>query len=375
MNIKRSLLTIIVCFSLLATTAVYGQLENNILKQKDSVNLNDTQNVNYNFEVFNFYRNTEYFDIIEKGQTYFGSMVQGYLKYNPHKNLMIKVGFITRHDFGSTKLNTVQPVVSISYFKHKWRYNFGMLQGHMNYGFIEPMYNIDRAITNRIENGIQGIYTGKTFTFNNFLVWDEPTYRTTTNQERFVTGFTSEKTIYNKSKNYISFPLQGSLCHRGGQLNPNPNPIYSRINVAYGLKWRSNISPNLTLKTEHYFLHARDFSPTISQPFLNGNANWHSLSLKYKHIEWMINYWHGREYQSPVGTQIYNNYNIYDIYLNRQSRKMLMSRILFSQKLNKGTFIDLRLEPFYDFEYGRFQYNYSCYIKFIIEDKLFKLKK
>ena len=51
-----------------------------------------------------------------------------------------------------------------------------------------------------------------------------------------------------------------------------------------------------------------------------------------------------------------------------------MSRVLFSQKLNKGTCIDLRLEPFYDFEYGKFQYNYSCYIKFIIEDKLFKLK-
>lgn len=350
-----------------------GQLNNSIFNQNDSFYQNDTQTVRLHVEVFNYLRNTEYFDIIEKGQTLFGTMFQSHISYQPFKNLSVKVGFQTRQDFGSHRFFAVQPMLSISYFKHNWRYNFGALQGSTNYGFIEPMYNIDRAITHRIENGIQGIYKSKKLYFNNFLVWDEPTYRTTKNQERFLTGFVLDKYIKNNDKAFISIPLQGTLAHRGGQLNDNPNPIFTRINAATGLKLKFKISKDFYIKTENYYLLSGDFSPTITQPFKDGSANWHTLSFLYQHFEIMFNYWQGREYQSPYATQIYNNYNYYDVYLSRQVRNLLMSKILFSQHLNKGTQIDLRFEPFYDFEYGRFQYNYSVYLKLKLDKVLGKI--
>lgn len=353
---------------------VYSQLINKVFEQNDSLVENDTQTLRLYVELFNYYRNTEYFDLVEKGQTFFGSMLQMHLSMQPWKNVLVKGGFQTRQDYGSTGFITVQPAISISLFKHRWRYNFGMLQGTVNYGFIEPMYNIDRAITHRIENGIQGIYRSRTFYFNNFLVWHEPTYRTTSNQEKFTTGFVADRLLMKNKGIHMSIPFQGTLAHRGGQLNGNPTPIYSRINVAAGLKLNFRFSPKFAIRTENHFLHSEDFSPNITQPYKNGNATWHTIAFDYKGFEVMFNYWAGREYQSPIGTQIYNNYNFYNVTEFRQVRHMLMNRLMYTQALRKGLFLDLRLEPFYDFEYGFFQYNYSFYLKLNLEKALGKVK-
>jgi len=361
-NIKSLFFTIFIFCNI---QTGYSQLANNIFNQKDSFFKNDSQTIRFNLEIFNYLRNTEYFDVIEKGQTLFGALIQPTLSYQPYSNIMIKAGFQTRQDYGSTNLFSFQPVVCVSYFNHKWRHNFGSLQGNVNYGLIEPFYNIDRAVTNRIENGIQGIYTSDKLTFNNFLVWDEPTYRTTKNQERFFTGFVINRQLLKKKSVKLTFPLQGLLAHRGGQLNNNPNPIYSRVNAASGLKLNWQISSDMTLKTENYYVYSVDFSPTISQPYKNGHAHWHTLSLKRKNLELMLNYWNGIEFQSPVGSLIYNNYNIYNFNEIRQRRTMIMSRLLYTQKLNSGTFIDLRFEPFYDFEYRQIQYSYSVYLKIL----------
>ena len=350
-----------------------AQLENKIFRQDDSLYAKDTQSVYLQVELLNYLRNTEYFDIIEKGQTLFGSALQVNLQYQVYKNLVLKAGIQTRQDYGSTGFVAVQPVLCLTLYKHKWRHNFGMMQGTTNYGFIEPMYNIDRAITNRIENGIQSIYTGKTLKHINFLVWNEPTYRTTLNQERFTTGFTSEKTFLKKNGWFASLPIQGTLAHRGGQLNSNPNPIYTRINISAGLKLNYQFESGFKIRTENYWLGSGDFSPTITQPYKNGAASWHTLSFQYKGWELMGNYWAGREYQSPVGTAIYNNYNLYDNYEHRQVRHMVMTRLMYTQQLNENTAFDFRFEPFYDVEYGQIQYSYSVYLKLNLNKKLFSL--
>jgi hypothetical protein len=373
MNGYKSKLLLLFLLVNCSASMVYSQLINKVFEQKDSIIPNDTQTVRFHAELFNYYRNTEYFDLIEKGQTYFGSMLQLHLSLQPFKNVLVKAGLQTRQDYGSTGFVSVQPVFSVALLKKKWRFNFGMLQGTTNYGFIEPMYNIDKAIVNRVENGMQAIYRSRKVYINNFLVWNEPTYRTSSNQERFTTGFTSNRLIRENRFLYASFPLQGTLAHRGGQLNGNPSPIYSRINVTAGLKLNFRFNANFTIRTENYFLHSEDFSPNMTQPYKNGNASWHTLAFDYKGVELMFNYWAGREYQSPVGTQIYNNYNFYDVYEFRRVRHMLIGRLMYTQAISKGLFFDARLEPFYDYEYGLFQYSYSVYLRMNLDRAIGKL--
>src|SRR5690606_17196914 len=152
----------------------------------------------------------------------------------------------------------------------------------------------------------------------------------TLNQERFTTGFTAEHKLLDKKGYKIFLPYQGTLAHRGGQLNSNPNPIFTRINVTAGLKLQKELNSGLKINTEHYWLGSGDFSPTITQPYKNGAASWHTLSFKYKGFEWMNNYWAGREFQTPVGTQIFLNYNFYDIYNHRRVRHLFMSRLFYT---------------------------------------------
>lgn len=371
MNACFSKISIIVIF-FFATTAS-AQLKNEIFHQRDSLYQGDTQTVRLHFESLIYLRNTEYFDIIEDGQTYFGNLLQLHASYQPYRNVIIKAGVQTRQDYGSNKLLSVNPVFSVSIFKHKWRHNFGMLQATTNLGLIEPMFNIDRAITNRIENGIQSIYKNGHTNFTNWLVWTEPTYRYASNQEQFNTGFVWNKNILTNKNWSLIFPLQGTLVHRGGQINETSTPIYSRMNVATGAKLGLQLTHDFSMRTEHYWLHSEDFSPTITQPYKNGNASWHTLSFQYRKTELMFNYWAGREWQTPIGTQIYNNFNFYDIYKYRQVRHMLMGRLLYFTKVKENLMLDLRLEPFYDFEYKFFQYSYSVYLRWNFTKALGKI--
>ncbi len=368
-----SKLIFILYFILGFSYSTKAQLLNNIFEQKDSIYQNDTQTLRMHIEALNYIRNTEYFDMIEKGQTLFGVLLQLNSSFQPYKNILVKVGLQTRQDYGSTNFNTVQPVFSISIFKNKWRYNFGALQGTTNHGIIEPMYNIDRAITNRIENGFQSIYKSKTFFYNQFLVWNEPTYKTSTNQEKFTVGLVMDRKLFNSKIWDVSIPFNGTLAHRGGQLNGNPTPIFSRVNTAVGIKWSVNVNSKLKIRTENYWLFAADFSPNITQPYKNGNATWHTLSFMHNGFELMVNYWAGREFQSPVGSQLYTNFNPDNYEAYRQKQHIVMSRLMYTQQLYKGLKLDLRFEPFYTVEYKRFQYSYSIYLKLNLDRVLGKI--
>lgn len=63
----KSLLTFLVFGLIINSNA---QLRNQVFDQKDTLIKGDTQTLKLNLEFFNYYRNTEYFDLIEKGQTF-----------------------------------------------------------------------------------------------------------------------------------------------------------------------------------------------------------------------------------------------------------------------------------------------------------------
>lgn len=363
---------IILFYLFLNNSLAKAQINNQIFNQNDTIIPADSQSIRLHFEALQFLRNTEYFDIIEDGQTYFGNLLQLHGTYMPYKNVMIKAGIQTRQDYGNSKFYQVSPVWNISIFKHKWRYNFGQLNGTTNYGLIEPMYNIDNAITHRIENGIQSIYTNGDNTFNNWLVWNEPTYRKATNQEQFTTGVVTNKRLLKTKKLKFIWPFQGTLVHRGGQINETPTPIYSRINLASGIKCYWQINEHSSIRSENYYLYAFDVSPTITQPYKNGNAFWHTLAYKHRYFEAMVQHWNGFEYQSPIGTQIFNNFNFYEIEKYRQLRQMTMLRLMYFRKIKENLRLDLRLEPFYDHQYKFVQYSYSVYLRLNF-DRAFKL--
>lgn len=87
----------------------------------------------------------------------------------------------------------------------------------------------------------------------------------------------------------------------------------------------------------------------------------------------MLNYWAGREWQSPIGSPLFNNYNPYDVYEYRQVRHMAFARVFYTKKIKQDLFLDIRFEPFYDFEYKGLQYSYSVYLKLNINKTLGKI--
>src|SRR5205085_2701664 len=130
--------------------------DNTYLRDEVIVSASDTNRFGLSIAATPYMRNTEYFNRIEQGRTLFGYQLQPTFFYQPGKHVRVDAGMFLRNDFGG-KNPYVQalPVFTLKLRNNHFSLLFGTLEGSLSHRLIEPMYNIERFITNRVENGFQ----------------------------------------------------------------------------------------------------------------------------------------------------------------------------------------------------------------------------
>ncbi|MBC7425150.1 MAG: hypothetical protein H7321_01340 [Bacteroidia bacterium] len=351
-------------------------MDNKIFNMSDTIVSSDTGKVKLHINTLNFFRNTEYFTPIDEGQTFIGFQGQADVSYQPYKNLRIHGGIYIQKDYGTNGFTLVQPIFRITYRPGKWQYNLGQLDGSTNHRLIEPLFNIDRAITNKLENGLQAKYSGKKLWLDGWLNWEKATYHEANVQEQFTIGASVRLDILKRKKIEIVMPFQNILNHRGGQIDITGNPIVSRMNTAIGISAICNIFKTRirNFKLEQYYVASNDFSPALTQPYKNGHGFLSTLSVSTKNTTLMLNYWNGTEYQSGRGTLIYNSYAFYDVYYHERFRELIFVRFLYYKNIYKNLNFDFRAEPIYDLINHEIQYSYSVYLSYKVSFGLGKIK-
>ncbi|KAA3437182.1 hypothetical protein FOA19_18155 [Rufibacter hautae] len=369
----------------------FAQLNNKVFETKQPVKPEQAGELQLGINAFGYQKNNEYFNDIAEGYTLFGYHLNPRLIYFASPHVRIDAGVQVQKDFGSRRYSLMQPTFTIRYEKDDMALLFGTLQGHLNHGYIEPLYDFERVITNRLENGLQYLLDKPNLKLDVWIDWQRYLRRLDPFQEEVAGGISSEFTLYRtpvalgspendpKTETYIGLPLQFTAQHRGGQIDVTDLPLVTLTNVAAGLVIRKNYDKKF-LKALHfqpYVVGWKDFSNEKNLAFKQGGGLYLNAGIDTKYQNVMLSYWRGNGYYSELGGKLYpsvsSNFKTPDY--TDENRQILIVRFMHDVELMEGLSLTLRLEPFLDLNNPQLEFSNSLYLNFNSDFFLARLKK
>lgn len=376
-DICLALRILLLLFGVFAFLSSHAQFANDIFR--DTTFYSQYKTNRLGFELSPFFRNNEYFEGSQDGQTYIGYQAQmlGFLKLSAKAE--IQLGVLATQNYGSHNgFSNVQPVASIFYHNKNSTFIAGTLKGAAHHQLIEPLYQIERFYTDRNENGFQFINHSENHFFDAWLDWETNTNRNIPRQEVFTTGFNlrQDYNIFKESRvkegnpmqqrdHILSFHAQLLYNHRGTSNGSSNEPLKTLINSGIGIEYRLE-KYNLTKwKIASYGLDYRDLSITPTGNFLDGFGHYHHLQFS-PNSKWdfIANYWEGTEWISSIGGAVYQAVNPFDRRYPNRKMQLIFARAHYHLYLQKGLMIDLRFDPYYDINQQNIDPSYSLNIKY-----------
>lgn len=370
---KRALFLIIT----LLPVAVFAQLNNSVFEQRMSVEPADSNKLFIGINVLGFTKDNEYFDTVIDGYTLFGYQLNPYLSYNISKNVRLDAGVYVQKDFGNDDYSKVQPTLSLKIRNNNFNFIFGTLEGSTHHRLIEPLYDFERVLNGRLENGAQIIWMkDKGLFLDAWIDWQKMIYTNSTEPERFVSGVSFNKTLFTFGTMHVDLPLQLVASHEGGQIDTVDNEVITSFNMAVGVTLEgtgSGIVKNWGVK-----LYAASFNTNANTPVFN-EEGFGLLLNPYVTTTFgltvMGSYWYGDRFLTVEGSPLYASAN--DQYLPRidKRREFVMLRFLYDLKVADGLTLTARAEPFYDTYAETIEYSFGLYLNFSERFFLLNAKK
>ena len=346
----------------------FAQLNNQVFEDSISIQPKYAHNLYLQLQNLNFVKNNEYFNDIIPGQTFFGYQLKPRLVYFAAKNVRVDAGIYVLRDFGQEQFTQIAPVFSVKFQKKNTSLTLGTLQGNLAHRLIEPMYDFDRVLTNRLENGLQIIHKGQKWYLDLWVDWQQAISRGAPLQEEIFGGLHTFYRIIDKPHFRVQIPVQFTILHQGGQEAFIAKPILNTMNLATGLQVHFNFNKNAfvrTIKLDNYVLGSQAAEVTIGQPdFDNGRAFYGNLTLATKWGDLMTSVWLGDRFNSAQGGGLYRSTGVSDKTFAERNRDLLFVRYLRNIKISESTNFTVRVEPSYDFNNQKFETAIGLYVHF-----------
>lgn len=362
----RHFFLFILCLSSVLRAA--AQLDNTYLRDEITVNPRDSNVLGASVSAFGYLRNTEYFNKIEYGRTLFGYQLQPKLCYQPHQKVRLEAGVFLRNDFGGINPYTkALPTFTIKIRNNNFSMLFGTLEGALSHRLIEPMFDINSAITQRIENGFQLKYDGpKQFT-DVWINWENFIERGSPYKEVFTAGISNMTSLYESGSGFrIRLPVQFTAHHHGGQINTDTGNMTMQLNAAAGLRVSKEFERAFIreLRLDGYYTIYHESTSSGYFPYRDGNGIYANALVRSRIIDVMLSYWNASGYLAPRGTTVYQSVSIDVPGHVEKNRELLFLRLLYERPLFNTLYMTARFEPVYDLHNKRFDYSYSFYLTY-----------
>jgi len=377
----KSNLNILVIFISLFFSFIssYAQIDNAPFYRFQSIHEENTENLYLSISHLSFNKDNEYFNKIADGYTLFGNQLTTSLVYFPVTNVRIEGGIYLRKDFGNSNYAEIAPVFSVKYQHNNMALIFGTLEGSLNHNLVEPLYDFEKIMLDKNENGIQFLLNKQNLSLDAWINWEKMLYRGDSVQEKVSGGLSSEYKIIHSEKYNVSVPVQFTAMHLGGQIDASDLPLTTKFNSAFGLKTGMNFNHTFFkgIYFEPYYLYYKDFSFEYQDAFQDGDGIYLNLSLKTKLNTIMVSYWNGNEYISTHGGLLYNSRSttFKNPDYTETKRELLILRFLTDIEIFKGLDITSRFEPFYDVTNKKIEFSLGLYINYNDDFFLKKLKQ
>lgn len=368
----RILLILIVC-SLLSLTAL-AQLDNSSLFYNDAVDTTREKSAFLKIQNLNFLKNNEYYNPIADGYTMLGVQLNPQLGYQVTKNISVEGGIFLSKDFGNKDFTIIAPSFSFRYRKNDFKMVFGNIDGSLNHQLIEPLYNFERVITNRLESGVQFVVNKKYYDFDLWVDWQNAIYRYSYDKEHIWGGISANILKFKNEKAEFRVPLQMTVYHEGGQIDTLKSVgITKNFNYSPGLFFKYNLNAGFVKSIYadgRYVIRTNNYNDTIEVKS-NGNGVMGNIGITTaKSWNLMFSYWYGNNFYNEFGGFLYSSKSktVAYPYYSQRYRSILFMRLTKIINLSEKVIMTLRAEPHYDFYNEMFEFSFGLYIKY--DDKL-----
>ncbi|MEO9003102.1 MAG: hypothetical protein ABI288_00120, partial [Ginsengibacter sp.] len=348
---------------------------------KTIINPVDSQQLSFNLYNLNYINNTEWFGNIPLSGTLFGYQLIPEIQYQVSPRLIIKGGIYLQKEFGRTGYTTIAPTFQVKYKAKHSSFIIGTLEGNLNHGFIEPIYDYKWLLKERLENGFQFLVDTKPYSQDFFINWRKAIHPGDYFKEEFDMGYVSKVNLINKERFNLNIPVQLLYSHKGGQYDSLHTPLQSLTNFATGLSLTYNFNNKLFKKIvfDNYYVNYKDVSGQKKQAFKEGNAFLSHLLLGFKNIGIDFRYWNGQGYIAPRGMALFQSVSEKYPGLVEKHRELLIVSFIYDKELFKNVNFDFRLIPYKDFSEKAssgtgLEYSYEMYLKYFLKVNIAKIK-
>ena len=334
MRIQRFVVYIL---SLFVCTNVYSQYENSFFDHDKYEETLDSSHYQIHFDNLSYFRNAEYLSRVDKGSSYLGFQALPYVQFSINKKAQIYGGFNLRYDFGNPQIKTIEPYFKFTYedvLKHN--IVFGSLNGTLQHKMIEPLYDYEKAITDRFEQGLQISKPGKHLTYDAWIDWHDMIYYDDPKNEQFVAGYNVYLNPINNEKNKLSLNAQGITVHSAGEIDLNSSPNSVEYNFAYGLEYTHYFNEHTNVYLAGHAAFYEDRSNDLVNGIIDGVGHLGVLRLTHKDYQFVLNYWDGYQFQGPWGEQLYHSIGNKNWPVAHDYRKMIGARVGYEVEIGKN---------------------------------------
>lgn len=351
------------------TNNAFSQLDNHLFEDRKELFPERKDKIYLDLNILGFVKNNEYFNKIADGYTLFGYQLNPSLSYFPAEHVRIDAGIYLQKDFGIGGYQTIAPTFSIKVKRKDLNIIFGNLEGSLNHRLIEPLYDFENVLNNRLETGIQAVINKEKLFFDAWVNWETMIYAGDSLQEEISGGISLDYTLYKNNNIVLSLPFQTVLYHKGGQIDVSDQPLTSLMNNTIGLALDFPINDNGVLKsvrTKNYFVYFTDFSFEKRQAFESGSGLYLNLDLEFKWFSFMTSYWKGNDFISIKGAPLYQS--VSSSFKNpgyvEEERELIILRFMHDLKILDNLFFSSRIEPFFDLQNNTFEFSHAFYINY-----------
>lgn len=360
-------LLLFVCTLCFYSTAVHAQIDYPIFKDSATFRAEDSGKLSLEVDNLNYLRNYEYFGDIPLSYTLFGYQLIPQVKYQLNQNFTLKGGVFLRREFGRSGYTDIAPVFTAKYQKKSLSLLLGTLEGSLNHRFIEPIYDVESIISDRLEQGAQVIINKPRFWLDWYIDWEKAIVVNSPYREELTSGVSTRIALVKNDQVTLELPLQALVAHKGGQIDTSGLPVESLFNTAAGVSLTVNTRSSFlkAIKTEHYLARYSDISGQKLQLFDKGTGWYSSLVFQSRwNIDLDARYWRGHGFHGPRGGPLYSSISEKVPGYGEKDRELVFVSVIYDKQLFPNVFVDLRLEPYYDVRNSFMEYSYSVFLRF-----------
>lgn len=378
MTALRKILFLLFSF---ATTNAYAQADYPALKYGTDIIAEDSQKLSLNIYNLNYLHNTEWFGNIPLSGTLFGYQLIPELQYQVSPKFILKGGLYLQKEFGRPQYTTLQPTFTAKYQMKHASFILGTIEGGVNHGFIEPIYDYKWLLKERLENGLQIKVNTKPYEQDLYINWRVAIHPGDPFKEEFDIGYSAKFNVFDREKWAFSIPVQLIYSHKGGQYDATDEPLTSLTNSAIGgmitYKHDGRVLKNIHL--DNYYVNYRDISGVKRQPFNTGNGFLSRLMFDLGDFGLDIRYWNSRDYVAARGNSLFGAVSEKYEGLVQPERELLMVSFIYDKEIAKNLFFNFRMIPYTELKEQLtsgtgWEYSYELYLKYVMKINLGKIR-